>query len=138
MALIDFNREPTRRELLWFGLILFAVLGVVGLLVYWKFQAPSVASKIWAVGGGLTAAYYAFRPVRRPLYFGWMYATFPIGWIISHTVLAFVFYLVLTPVGLIMRALGHDPMRSGFDREAESYWIKENPHRNLAGYFRQF
>ena len=62
----------------------------------------------------------------------------PIGWLISHATLGLVFYLVLTPIGLVMRALGHDPMRRGFDREAESYWIKENPHRNLAGYFRQF
>ena len=38
-----------------------------------------------------------------------------------------LFYGVVTPTGLIMRALGKDPLRLRFDRNAESYWIRRDP-----------
>ena len=82
--------------------------------------------------------YYAIRPFRRPIYLGWMYAVFPIGWVISHTVLALTYYLVLTPIGLLMRGLGRDPMERRFDRDGETYWTPHEPSEDPARYFRQF
>ena len=34
----------------------------------------------------------------RPLYVGWLYAVFPIGWTISHLILAVIYFLILTPI----------------------------------------
>ena len=38
-----------------------------------------------------------------------------------------VYYLTVVPTGLIMRALGKDPLRLRFERELPSYWIKREP-----------
>ncbi len=38
-----------------------------------------------------------------------------------------VFYGAVAPTALIMRALGKDPLRRRFDRDATSYWIERTP-----------
>ena len=47
--------------------------------------------------------------------------------LVSPLALALVFYLTVTPTGLIMRALGKDPLRLKRDRDAASYWIMRDP-----------
>ena len=48
-----------------------------------------------------------------------------LGNIISPIIMAIVFFLVVTPVGLIMRALGKDPLNLKFNAK-KSYWIEKN------------
>jgi len=61
---------------------------------------------VWALGAVLGLLYFALRPLHRPLYLGWMHLVFPFGWLLSYLVLAIVYYLVITPVGLLMRSPG--------------------------------
>lgn len=138
MAVIEIDREPSQRELNLFGLMLLVVAGVIGAILFWRFEATSSARAIWIFGGLVALLHYAFPFLRRPIYFGWMYATYPIGWLISHAVLAAIFYLLITPMGLLLRAVGWNPLQRGFDREAATYWTPDNPHQKLEGYFRQF
>jgi hypothetical protein len=35
-----------------------------------------------------------------------------------------LFFCVLTPLGLLMRVAGHDPLRLSLDRTLRSYWIE--------------
>ena len=62
----------------------------------------------------------------------------PIAWVVSHLVLVTIFYLVLTPIGLIMRLFGHDPLNARFDPDAKSYWQRRPEKTDSARYFRQF
>ena len=56
----------------------------------------------------------------------------------SQPAMAVSYYLVLTPIGLVMRLLGHDPLNRRWDRTAKSYWTKRTPPENTERYFRQF
>jgi saxitoxin biosynthesis operon SxtJ-like protein len=47
--------------------------------------------------------------------------------VISPVVLAILFYVVVTPMGLIMRAFGKDPLRLKREGSDPSYWIKREP-----------
>jgi hypothetical protein len=47
--------------------------------------------------------------------------------VVSPIALAIVFFLVVTPTGVIMRLLGKDPMRLRYEHESETYWIKREP-----------
>ena len=138
MAIIEVNRNPGKGELNWFGLIFMAFFGLIGALVWFKLDSHSVARWIWTVAGAVTLLYYAIPPLRRLLYLAWMYAAYPIGWVMSHVVLAIVFYLVFTPIGLLMRLFGKDPMQRRFRKDGGSYWQEHNPHREPGRYFRQF
>ena len=47
--------------------------------------------------------------------------------IVSPIALGILFFLVVTPTGLLMRLFGKDPLRLRFDPAADSYWIKRDP-----------
>jgi len=136
MTFQDLGREPTARELRIFGWLSAAVFGTLGALAAsagnWV-----VAATIWAVVAAVTAAYFALPTVRRPLYKLWMALVSPIGWTVSHLVLAGIYYGMLTPLGLLLRIVRRDPMRRKLDRDAVSYWVpSEKP--GPADYFKQF
>jgi hypothetical protein len=136
--MIPLNTNPSRRELLWFGALFLIFLGLVGVVLWWRFKLPDVARIIWLVAVVVTAAYYALPPLRRPLFVGWSALFFPIGWTVSFLVLVGVWWLVVTPIGVIMRLTGHDALQRRFDPSADSYWRAHRPPDDPARYFRQF
>ena len=100
---------PAPRELKWFGILLVPFLSILASLSFLKWNSP-VAGYSIATGGFLLVAVYALLPRSRPvIYRGWMAAVYPIGWLVSHVVMTILYFLVFTPVGLLMRATGHDP-----------------------------
>lgn len=44
--------------------------------------------------------------------------------IIAVVILGAFFYLIITPVGLVMRCCGKDPLDKKWDKTRESYWIR--------------
>jgi hypothetical protein len=138
MPLIEFNRNPSPRELRWFGLMLVAFCGLVTWLLYAKLHWP-VASWIPLVTGSAVAVvYYAVPAVRRTIYLGWMYAFLPLGMLTSLLLLAAIYYLVFTPIGLVMRLVGRERLACHLDPPAKTYWILRPPARPPESYFRQF
>lgn len=136
MSLIEINKNPSRRDLEWFGVVVAAFCGAAGALLFWKLGAPATARGFWIAGAAILVAYYAVPALRKPMYVGWMVLCWPLGWLMSHLILGIAYFLVITPVGLIMRTLGNDPMRRKFDPAATTYW---SPHEEAAGnWFRQF
>jgi len=53
-----------------------------------------------------------------------------LGHIIAPIVMALVYFVVLTPISLIVRALGKDLLNLKFDENKETYWIKRNKTLN--------
>ena len=47
--------------------------------------------------------------------------------IVSPVVLGIMFFLVITPMGIVMRLLGKDPLRLRIDPDASTYWIERTP-----------
>jgi hypothetical protein len=64
--------------------------------------------------------------------------TFPVGWAVSLAVLAGVYFLIVTPIGLLLRAAGYDPLGRRFDPQANSYWTPYKTDDDLESYFRQY
>jgi ABC-type uncharacterized transport system permease subunit len=135
MTMIQVNRNPSPAELRWFGLILGLVIAVVGVALWWRWSA-SAGITLWIVAGAIGVLYYALPSIRRHVYVGWSYLTFPIGWLITHVLLAIAYYLVLTPTGLVLRLAGRDPMRRR--RDVRSNWTAHRPVTDPARYFKQF
>jgi hypothetical protein len=89
--------------------------------------------------GVLAAAVVWISPsLGRSGFVAWMVAAAPIGWTISHVVLGAVYYLVLTPIGLILRVAGRDPLQRRFDRTAPTYWIERKREQAPTRPFKQF
>ena len=137
MAMIEINKNPSAKELNWFGILLGIFAGLVGGWLWWG-GSPFAARLVWGILGGLTVVYFLVPPLRRYIYLGWLYAAFPIGYVVSHIIMGIVYFGVVTPVGIIMRALGKDPMQRGFDKAAKSYWVEHRTAREASRYFKQF
>lgn len=136
--MIEINTDPSRRQLLWFGPLFALFCGVLGGLMIWKLSAAGAAYVIWVLAGAILVVYYLVPSWQKPLYLGWLYAALPIGWVMSHLLLAIVYYLVVTPIGLVMRLCRYDPLDRRFDRSRNTYWIPRQPNSDDRRYFRQF
>ena len=49
-----------------------------------------------------------------------------LGAIVAPIVMGFVFFLVVTPIGLFMRIMGKDLLNKKYDKKKETYWIKRD------------
>ncbi len=106
-----------------FGLILGGMVGLVFgvvLPLIWRHSAPVWP---WAVLGVLWVWALAAPLTLNPVYQVWMRFGQALGWVETRIVLGIIFYLIVFPVGLVMRLLGHDPMRKGFDQNLDTYRI---------------
>jgi hypothetical protein len=138
MSLITINKNPPKKDLNTFGLLLPGFTLILAALFYWRTGSARGPRYILAVGLALTAVYWLIPPLKRYVYLAFNYAAFPIGYVVSHVILAATYYLVITPIGLLMRLLGRDPMQRTFDRAAPTYWLPRVQSQNPATYFRQF
>ena len=139
MAVIEANRNPSRRELNLFGFIWMGFFLLVAGGLWLKLHAPSVPVALAALAVAVPVLGWAAPSFMRVVYVGLSYMAWPIGFVVSHVLLGAVYYLLVTPIGLIMRAAGYDPMHRRFDPEAPSYWIeRDGGERDPRSYFRQF
>ena len=108
-----------------FGVVFAVVFAIVGL---WPL-IDGAAVRIWAlVIGALFAAAAVFAPVvLRPLNRLWFLLGMALHKVVNPLVMAILFYSTVTPMALLMRLAGKDPLRLKFDRQAKSYWIKRQP-----------
>lgn len=136
--MLEINRNPSARDLRWFGIVVALFLGLVGLVVWWRGGSLTVSGWMAGVGVGLAVLYYAVPPVRKHMFVGWMVLAFPIGWTMSMVILMLAYYAVLAPIGLLMRMLGHDPMSRKLEPDAATYWIERDTNVGPGRYFRQW
>lgn len=48
--------------------------------------------------------------VLKPVYVGWMKLGHVLGWLNSRIILGFIFYVLVTPMGWIMKKMGKNPL----------------------------
>ena len=137
MALVRMRWRPSRAESRWFGVTLLLLAALVGGVFAWRGVGRTTPRVVWSVGALACVAYYAARPLRRPLYVCTTALLFPIRWTLAHAVMAVVYYLVLTPTALVLRLGGRDALRRRPDPDAATYWIERRPDEDPSRYFRQ-
>lgn len=139
MALIEKDREPSVRQLRWFGLLMLGFFALLGWLLGYGDAGPgAIAWSLWVIGVVVCLVYYLLRPARRLIYLAWMAIVYPIGWAVSHLVMLLTWYGVITPIGLLMHAVGYDPMQRRLESEADSYWVNATTSQQAERYFRQY
>ena len=113
------------RALRSFGLVMAGAIAVLfGLGLPWLSDRPYPAWP-WLAAGGLAALALLFPAGLGPFYRGWMVLGHALGWVNTRLLLALVFFVVITPAGLLMRLFGRDPMRRRFEPGLASYRV---PH----------
>jgi hypothetical protein len=140
MAIIALNRNPTPRQLRWFGLLglpltLAAVAGALALksIVLVPLLVALGAAALASLALGLAAP-----RLLRPAFVGIQYVTFPLGFVLSHVLVAVLYFVFLMPLGLVLRLFGRDQLGLKLDRQAGSYWIRRHGRAAVERYFWQY
>jgi hypothetical protein len=136
MALLEINWRPDRRQLRQFALLWVGFFGLIAVYGWW-FSVSSTAAVAFSLVAVVGAVGYLQPEFLRPAYVVWMTLALPIGWTVSHLLLLALFYLLITPIGLLMRLFGYDPLERRIDRSAATYWTPHDPGADSSRYFRQ-
>lgn len=120
------DHAATRKELRQFGLLVGAVFTVIGL---WPLVFRGEPLRLWAIGIGglLILCGVALPSVLAPVHKGWMWVGHIMGWINTRILLGIVFYVLLTPIGLVFRLRGKDRMRQAFVESSTTYRVVRSP-----------
>lgn len=131
------SSSPSSRDLQIFSGLQIVFWALIAWMLARRFEQPA----FWLLP--VVAATVSLAGLWRPDWIaiyrrGWMAAVEPIGWLVSRVVLAVVYFLVITPIGVVRRLRGHDPLSLRPAPGATSYWIARNDRTDPASYFRQF
>ena len=139
MSLMEIEWHPTGRQLRVFGVsgLLASIVAAAVLLLLWG-GVLFWALLVLAAGGAIFLCSLVSPRAARILYIGLTLAAMPIGMVVSLVLLAGFYFLLLTPLAIIFRLMGRDPLHRRFDPAAESYWVPHRPSETMERYFHQF
>ena len=108
-----------------FGLVFAAVFLIIA---GWPlFHGEAI--RWWSIGVAIVFTLVAL--VKPALLAGlnrlWMKLGILLGKVVSPIALGILFYVVITPIGVMIRLAGKDPLRLKFEPDADSYWILREP-----------
>ena len=124
------NRISSNRS---FG-ILFSI--VFALIAFWPLMSGN-SFRVWPIPVSIIFLILAVinSKLLTPLNLAWIKFGEILGRVISPIVMAFVYFLIITPIGILMRLIGKDLLKTKFSNN-NSYWIKRE--KNVGSMKRQF
>ncbi len=129
--------ESSPKKLREFGLVVGGVLCALGILLWWRGRG---SWPYFLAPGTLLVITGAIIPViLKPLQKAWMTLAILMGWVMTRVLLSTLFYLAITPIGLILRLTGKDLLDQKLEPKKQSYWkIRHQPPRIPADYEKQY
>lgn len=126
--------KKTLRE---FELMMGGIFLVITALFFLRHR--HVSAPLAFIAGVFLISAFALPSALKPVYAVWMKAAFILGWINTRVILALLFYLVFTPIGLVMRLMRMDLLERKLEKDKASYWKrKEKYDFNVSRYEKQF
>ncbi len=113
--------DPDHKELRKFSLILGGAFLALGAFAWYR--GSDIANYLLIPGAVIAVVGTVLPAAIRWLFFVWMALGLVLGTIVTSIILTLVFVLAVTPIGLIMRMVGRDPMERELDPQAATYWL---------------
>ena len=117
-----------------FGLVFFVVFLIVGILPLTSGESiriwSTTISVIFLILGLINSK------LLTPLNKLWLKLGIILGAVIAPIVMGVVFFLVVTPIGFVIRILGKDLINKKYDKKIKTYWIDRD--RNIGSMRKQF
>ena len=106
-----------------FGIVFFIVFFIVA---FWSFRGDFSQIKVLPIIFSLIFLILGLKNsnLLTPLNKIWFKFGMLLGAIVSPIVMAAIFFLVVTPIGLIMQLLGKDLLKKKYEKNKKSYWIE--------------
>ncbi len=106
--------------------------------IFWWRGHTVVRDVIGAFGAALVILGTVYPAALTEIHAGWLRMAHALGWFNTRLILSIFYFLVITPVGVVMRAFGRDPLNRKWSAEQSSYWIKREEQRSPDHFEHQF
>ena len=131
------NIKESKKDLRKFGLTIGIALVVIAAVLI--LTRKHSALYFGAVGFLIAAIGIIVPQILKPLNKVWMSLSIILGSIMTRVILIFLFYLAITPIGLLTKLLRKDFLDMNIDKAKGSYWLKrERKKFDPKDYERQF
>ena len=140
-AEVNWNPDrPARRKFAVSLIIGFPTIAVVFLAVAYLKHHSLNHFFLWLGVVGLAAGIilWLLPQIAKPFYLVWYFIACCMGFVIGNLLFALFFYLIFTPLGLILRLRKNPGITKGFDKQRSSYWHDAEKPVDLKRYYRQF
>ena len=116
------NIKSSRKDLRNFGLVIgIALIILSAFLAYYE---KEIYFYFALLGGLFIVTAYIYPKILFPLQKIWMAVAVTMGFFITRILLIIIFYLILTPISLILRLFGKKFLDLKIDKNAKTYWNK--------------
>lgn len=134
----DIPFHPNIRTLRVFALGLTILLGGIAAWRYLVADEPLVALVLAVVGLAIGVVGWLQPAWVRPVFVGWMILVFPLNWVVTHLLLAIIFYGMITPLAFYFRVTGRDLLGRRLRPDQETYWETKEIRDDARSYLRPF
>jgi hypothetical protein len=117
--------SKSKKQLRHFGLVMAIAIAVLASVLLWR--GNTAWQYLYAVAAVFFITGLTFPRVLAPVEWLWMKFARIMGIITTSIILSIAYYFVVTPIGIVMRIAGRDPLRRRFARRAKSYWMPVDP-----------
>ena len=137
MAVQTIDSKTTLKTMRSFAITICVASCIIGAFLLFK----NNTSGIFFFGFGILFCLTGFLlpSALPPVYKAWMKLAELMGIVMTHVLLAILYYLVFAPLGSIMKLFGHFKTFRNFGEECETYWItRENGDAGKERYEKMF
>lgn len=135
MALLDFNFNPSHRQLRQFG----AVCTVALPLATWAWT-KDLSAVAWAAGIGalLCGIGYVLPRLLKPIFVGLTIVTIPIGLVVGELAMLLIYFGLFLPMAIVFRMLGRDALdRRTAKPDSTTLWKPRSSPSSIRKYYQQ-
>ncbi len=119
-----------------FGITMGIAFLVIALLIFLKHKHTNLPFLLISLGLFISAV--VSPVILKPVYIIWMRFAFILSCINTRLLLLLIFYLVFTPISLILKLFGKDVLERRIDKQCTSYWHQRESAVAAKDYERQF
>ncbi len=113
------NIKTSNKNIRSFGITIGIILFIISAILF--YHDKSLYQIIAYIGSGFISLGLIIPILLKPIYILWMTFAVILGWVMTRVILSAVFYIIITPIGIITRLLGEDFLNLK-KIKTDSYW----------------
>ena len=114
------NISKTKKDIKKFSYLVGGIIILISLFLLLK--GSSSFHLMLGIGLGLVIIGIIVPIILKPIYLAWMTFAVIIGWIMTRVILTIIFYLIVTPTGLIAKLFRKNFLDLSFRNNSDSHW----------------
>ena len=114
------NIKSEKSDLRKFGITIGIILLIITGFLFWK---EKESFQIFLTFGVVLCVLGVVIPViLKPIYWIWMIFATILGWAMTRVILGLLYFIIITPIGLILRLFGKQFLELKWNHSHQSYW----------------